>query len=83
MKFLHTPAQVSILKFGKVLSKDKGKIGYYSMSLANWNVKEKEKFSVVANPVFCFSFSFLFFFVFFFVKRYSVGPSLSSSDFKV
>ena len=35
------------------------------MSLANWNVKEKEKFSVVANPVFCFSFSFLFFLFFF------------------
>ena len=53
------------------------------MSLANWNVKEKEKFSVVADPVFCFSFSFLFFFVIFFEKRFSVGPSLSSSDFKV
>ena len=24
-------------------------------SLANWNVKEKEIFSVVADPVFCFS----------------------------
>ena len=28
-------------------------------SLANWNVKEKEIFSVVADPVFYFSFSFL------------------------
>ena len=53
------------------------------MTSANWNVKEKEKFSVVADPVFCFSFSFLFFFVIFFEKRFSVGPSLSSSDFKV
>ena len=48
-----------------------------STSLANWNVKEKEIFSVVADPVFCFSFSF---FVIFFEKRYSVGQSLSSSD---
>ena len=54
------------------------------MSLANWNVKEKEKFSVVADPVFCFSFSFLsFFFVIFFEKRFSVGQSLYSFDFKV
>ena len=52
------------------------------MSIANWNVKEKEKFSVVADPVFCFSFFFLFF-VIFFEKRFSVGPSLYSSDSKV
>lgn len=51
------------------------------MSLANWNVKEKEKFSGVADPVFCFSFSFLsFFFVIFFEKRFSVGQSLYSFD---
>ena len=46
------------------------------MSLANWNVKEKAKYNVVADPVFCFL-------VVFFEKRFSVGPSLSSSDFKV
>ena len=34
------------------------------MTSANWNVKEKEKFSVVADPVFCF---FLFLFLFFFL----------------
>ena len=50
------------------------------MSLANWNVKEKEKFSVVADPVFCFFFSLFPFFVIFFEKRYSVGQSLFSSD---
>ena len=36
------------------------------MMSANWNVKEKEKFRVVADPVFCF-----FFFVFVFVFLFS------------
>ena len=59
------------------------------MMSANWNVKEKEKFRVVADPVFCFFFCFCFcffvlfsFFVVFFEKRYSVGRFLYSSDFR-
>ena len=32
------------------------------MMSANWNVKEKEKFRVVADPVFCFFCLFLFLF---------------------
>ena len=37
------------------------------MMSANWNVKEKEKFRVVADPVFCFFFVFVFVFLFSFL----------------